>query len=487
MAGKKFPDGFLWGTAISSFQVEMGRGEPSDKTDWWAWVHDKGIKEEGIVSGDTPLDGPGFWELYDEDFRIMREDLGCQSVRLSIDWGRLFPESTEDIEVPVSVDKHGNVYAVAIDESVIEKLSSRVKKDAVKRYREILESARDHGLTVMLTLYHWPIPLWLHDPVACHSDIHNTDRRGWLDNRTQVEFTKYVAYVAHELGDVVDLYNTINEPRIVSEHGYLSGSSEFPPGKYDAGLFLKVMKNLAIAHGLAYEQVKRWDRVSFSDLGPCTVGLVPVLQVFAPYDPDDPKDVATSKLIDYAFNEWGLNAVIHGDYDMNLDYVIQPEEQHPHLVKGCDYFGVNYYSRWKIRHVDKGDVPLENFMLMPCEGDCTDYGWEVYPEGIREVVNWAYNRYRRPIYITENGIADETGDQRNRYLRLHIEKLHQAIAEDGVPVKGYYHWTMMDNFEWSDGYRIHFGLYNVDPETKKRIPTKTVKLYREIVTSNAPV
>ena len=486
MAGKKFPEGFLWGTAISSFQVEMGRGEPSDNTDWWKWVHDKGIKEEGITSGDTPLDGPGFWELYDEDFRIMKEDLGCQSVRLSIDWGRLFPESTEDIDAPVSVDEQGNVYDVSIDESVIEMLSSRVNKDAVNRYREILESARDHGLAVMLTLYHWPIPLWLHDPIACHRDIYSTDKRGWLDNRTLVEFTKYVSFVAHELGDVVDLYNTINEPRIVSEHGYLSAHYEFPPGKYDAGLFLNVMKNLAIAHGLAYEQVKRWDKVSFTDLGPCTVGLVPVLQVFAPYDPDDPKDQAASKLIDYAFNEWGLNAVIHGDYDMNLDYVIQPEEQHPHLVKGCDYFGVNYYSRWKIRHVDKGDVPLENFKLMPCEGDCTDYGWEVYPEGIREVVNWAYNRYRRPIYITENGIADETGDQRNRYLKVHIEKLHQAIVEDGVPVKGYYHWTMMDNFEWSEGYRIHFGLYNVDSETKKRIPTKTVKLYREIVASNSP-
>jgi beta-glucosidase/6-phospho-beta-glucosidase/beta-galactosidase len=122
---------------------------------------------------------------------------------------------------------------------------------------------------------------------------------------------------------------------------------------------------------------------------------------------------------------------------------------------------------------------------MPCEGDCTDYGWEVYPEGLREVVNWAYKRYRRPIYITENGIADETGDQRNRYLRLHIEKLHQAIEEDGIPVKGYYHWTLMDNFEWSDGYRIRFGLYNVDRKTKKRNPTKTVELYRKIIKQNS--
>ena len=486
MAGKKFPEGFLWGTAISAFQVEMGRGEPSDKTDWWAWVHDKGI-QEGITSGDTPMDGPGFWELYDEDFRLIKDDLKCQSVRMSIDWGRLFPESTEDIEVDVTLDDHGNVVSVNIDKYVIQALSVKAKRSSVKRYREILESAKSRGLTVMLTLFHWQIPLWLHDPIAVHKDVESTDKRGWLDNRTLVEFSKLVAFIAHEYGDVVDLYNTINEPRIISEHGYLSAHYEFPPGKYDAGLYLKVMKNLAIAHGLAYEQVKKWDTKSYSDLGPCTVGLVPVLQVFTPYDKGNPKDVEASKLIDYAFNEWGLNAVIHGDYDMNLDYIIQPEEQLPHLVKGCDFFGVNYYSRWHISHVDRSDVPLENFKLMPCEGDCTDYGWEVYPEGIREVVNWAFKRYRRPIYITENGIADETGDQRDRYLKVHIEKLHQAIVEDGVPVLGYYHWTMMDNFEWSDGYRIRFGLYQVDMKTKQRSPTKTVRLYREIITSNSPV
>jgi len=122
---------------------------------------------------------------------------------------------------------------------------------------------------------------------------------------------------------------------------------------------------------------------------------------------------------------------------------------------------------------------------MPCEGDCTDYGWEVYPEGLRQVLDWAYKRYRRPIYITENGIADKTGDQRTRYLLLHVDKLHQTITDDKVPVLGYFFWTLMDNFEWSDGYKIHFGLYNVDRKTKKRTPTKTVPVYRKIASSNS--
>ncbi len=128
MSGKKFPKDFLWGTAISAFQVEMGKGEPSDKTDWWAWVHDKGIHKECITSGDTPMDGPGFWELYDEDFRLIKDDLKCQSVRMSIDWGRLFPESTEDIAVDVTLDDHGNVVTVNIDEDVIEARASRTRQ-----------------------------------------------------------------------------------------------------------------------------------------------------------------------------------------------------------------------------------------------------------------------------------------------------------------------------------------------------------------------
>ena len=483
--GKRFPEGFLWGTAISSFQVEMGKGEPSDKTDWWKWVHDPDNIKEGIASGHSPVNGPGFWELYADDFRVLREELGNNAIRLSIDWGRLFPMPTDDIEVPIKLDDDGVIYDIEITENVIREMDKRSVQSSVKRYREIFAEAKKQGITLMLTLFHWPIPLWLHDPIKCKTDLEHADKRGWLDNRTVIEFTKFAAYVAYRFGDLVDLYCTINEPRIISEHGYLSTWSEFPPGLNDPDLYLLVMRNLATAHGLSYEQVKKWDKTSFSELGPCTIGLVPVLQVFAPYDPNDQRDVEAARLIDYAFNEWGLNAVFHGDYDMNLDYIIEPGEQKPYTVKGCDYLGVNYYSRWKIKYIDKGMKTLANFKLMPCEGDCTDYGWEIYPEGFRHVLKWAYERYRRPIYVTENGIADEKGDTRNRYLITHIEKLHQTIYEDKVPVLGYFHWALMDNFEWSDGFKMHFGLFRVDKETKRRIPTKTVEVYRNIASSNS--
>jgi beta-galactosidase len=482
---RAFPDGFLWGTAISSFQAEMGAGEPSNKTDWWAWVHDETNVAVDRVSGDTPLEGPGFWELYDGDLRLAREDLKNNSVRLAVDWGRVFPEPTSGVEVDVKRDQWSNVWKVGLEEDDVKALDRLADHDAVERYREMLKCALDYGLTPMLTLYHWPIPLWLHDPIACRDEMESTDRRGWINQSTIVEFAKLTAYLSHRLGDLVDLYCTVNEPRIVSEHGYLTRRGEFPPGLNDPSLFLICLKHLCIAHGIAYEQVKRWDRREASPLGPSTVGLVAVLQHYEPADPSSPDDAWMSRFIDYAFNEWNLNAVFHGDYDMNLDQVVEPWEQLPHQVKGCDYLGVNYYTKWRVRHRKTGVDPLLDYEFAPCSGDCTDYGWYVYPEGLRNVLGWAYRRYRRPIYVTENGVADKEDGIRTRYLRGHLDEVHKAISLDGVPVKGYYYWTLMDNFEWSDGYKIRFGLYSVDRETKRRSPTKAVPVYREIAEKNS--
>jgi len=480
-----FPEGFLWGAAISSFQAEMGLGRPSDRTDWWAWVHDPVNVEAKRVSGDTPLNGPGFWELYDEDLRRARDELGSNSVRLSIDWGRVFPEPTTGVESKVKCDHHGNVAEVELDRRVISKLKGLADMDAVGRYREILSSAKGHGLTPMVTLYHWPIPLWLHDPITCRDSLDESERTGWLDQGTITEFAKYSAFVADQMGDLIDLYATVNETRIVAEHGYLTERGEFPPGLNDPALFIKCMKHLSMAHGAAYQQIKRWDKEKASPLGPATVGVVVVLQAFKPDNPNRPEDVEASRFVEYMFNEWNLNAVFHGDYDMNADMVIQPGEQHPWLVKGCDYIGVNYYTKWRVRSRGVGGDPLLGFEFAPGKGQLSDYGWESYPWGLRKVVDWAYSRYRRPIYVTENGIADADDRLRARYLTSHLEELQKAIELDRVPVKGYYHWTLMDNFEWSDGYRIHFGLYRVDPENKARSPTKTVQAFKSIASTNS--
>lgn len=475
-----FPDGFLWGSAMSAFQVEMGLGEVDSRSDWYVWVHDEENIKNGLVSGDRPEDGPGFWELFRDDLRRAREGLGNNAIRLSFDWSRIFPEQTRDVPVKVRFDGFGDICEVDVPAESMRILEERAYQPSVKRYREILTECRKLGLTVLLTLYHWPLPLWIHDPIACRDNIAHAVKRGWVDQTTIIEFAKYVAYVAKTFGDLVDLYATLNEPMVVSSAGYLWKGSGFPPGLSDVKLFVEVSKNLAIAHGIAYEQVKKWDKVSCSPYGPAYVGIVHCPQYYEPFDRASKDDIKAARFVEYFQNEWILNMVLKGDYDLNLNMLIEDNEQRPNLVKGCDFIGINYYSRSRI----KASESEPGFEVVPCTENCSDMGWEIYPQGIRYVLNWAYKFCRRPLMVTENGIADAKDEKRSEFLLSHLREIHKAITEDGVPVKGYFHWSLIDNFEWAKGFKMRFGLYRVNYETKERTPTKTVPIYREIAATN---
>lgn len=484
---RSFPKDFLWGTAIAGFQVEMGRGPPDPNSDWFKWVHDEENIRLGIVSGDLPEDGPGFWELYEEDLLRARNELNNNSVRLNIEWSRIFPIPTFDIAVKIVRDKRGNLKRIDISKSDINELEIRANEFAVKRYREILEKARALGLEIVLDMYHWPLPLWLHDPIECKRNILYAERKGWLSDLTIIEFAKFSAFIAKTFGDLVDLYVTLNEPSVVALNGYLFPQTGFPPGLKDLTLALRALKNLAIAHGMAYEQIKRWDQISLSRYGPATIGIVQNLNAIEAYDSKNSKDIEAAEIWRYLWNEWILNAVIQGDFDLDLNLVLESAEKFPSLVKGCDFIGVNYYMRQRIRSLDKNGIghPIFKAEVAPCEGDCSDWGWEIYPKGIRDILNWLYKKYRRTILITENGIADASGEKRPRYLLSHLEEIYKSIYEDGIPIKGYFHWTLMDNYEFAQGFRMRFGLYRVNFQTKERIPTKAVELYGRICKENA--
>ena len=479
-----FPDGFLWGTAMAAFQVEMGLGEVDSRSDWYVWVRDENNIKKGLVSGDLPEDGPGFWALFRDDLKLARAGLGNNAVRLSLDWSRIFPEQTRDIPVKVRFDNYGNVCGVDVPMDSMRLLEERAYQPSVQKYREVLTECRNLGLTVLLTLYHWPLPLWIHDPIECRDDFVHAVRRGWTDQTTVVEFAKYAAYVAKTFGDSVDLYATLNEPMVASGAGYLRKSSGFPPGLGDLGLFVEVTKNLAVAHGIAYEQVKKWDISSCSAYGPAYVGVVHNPQYYEPFDKDSKADVEASRFVEYVQNEWILNMILKGDYDLDLNMIIEKDEQRPSLVKGCDFIGVNYYMRNRIRSAESKVPGLPGFETVPCTQNCTDMGWEIYPQGMRYVTNWVYNRYRRPIMITENGIADAKDEKRSEYLLSHLREIHKSITDDSVTVKGYFHWSLMDNFEWARGFKMRFGLYRVNYETKERTPTKAVPIYKQIATTN---
>lgn len=479
---KSFPQGFLWGTGMSAFQVEMGRGEVASNSDWFVWVHDETNIKNGIVSGDKPENGPGFWELYPNDLKLAKEDLGNNAIRLSIDWSRIFLNPTRNITASVYFDSKGNILSVDIPNESMRLLEERAYQPSVQRYREILTECQRLGLTVLLTLYHWPLPLWLHDPIACRDDFARATTRGWADSKTIIEFAKYSAYVAKTFGDLVDIYATLNEPMVVS--GDASQNSGFPPGLFDLPLFIEVTKNLAIAHGIAYEQVKKWDKMACSDFGSAYVGIVHNPQYYQAFNKDSEADVKAAQFVEYLYNEWILNMIMKGNYDLNLNMVIEKDEQHPDLVKGCDFIGVNYYTRNIIKSAETKIPGFLGFEGVPCAGNCSDMGWEIYPSGIRYILNWIYKNYEIPIFITENGIADAKDEKRTNFILSHLNEIYNAIHDDGVPVKGYFYWSLIDNFEWTSGFRMRFGLYTINYETKERIPTKAVPIYRQIATTD---
>ena len=479
-----FPEGFLWGAATAAIQVEMGRGEIDPNSDWFIWARDEDNIRNSLVSGDLPENGPGFWELYPKDLQLVKEGLGNNAFRLSIDWSRIFSTTTWDVPVETSFDVHGDICHVEVPGESMQLLENRAYGPSVRRYREILTECRKLGLTVLLTLYHWPLPLWLHDPIACRDDVVHAVKRGWVDQSTVVEFAKYAAYIARAFGDLVDIYATINEPMVVSGAGYLNKRSGFPPGLSNVDLFVKVSKNLAVAHGIAYEQVKRWDRTSCSVYGPAYVGIVHNPQYYEPYDKGSKGDIRAARFVEYVQNEWFLNMVLKGDFDFNLDMAVDRDEQRPSMVKGCDFIGVNYYMRNRIRAAESRIPGLPGYESVPCTENCTDMGWEIYPPGMRYELNWVYDRFRRPLMVTENGIADTKDEKRTDFLVRHLKEIHKAITEDDVPVKGYFHWSLTDNFEWARGFKMRFGIYRVNYETKERTPTKAVPIYKQIATTN---
>jgi beta-galactosidase len=481
---RRFPDGFLWGTSTSSFQVEMGRGEPASASDWWKWVHDEDNIRRGNASGAFPEQGPGFWELYREDLQRAKEELGNNAVRLSVDWARVFPRPTFDTAVRIELDENGDVMGVEVDDAAIRSLKTSADLDAVARYREIFATAGRLGLTVFLTLYHWPIPLWLHDPLTSRDKLVEATGTGWLDQKTIVEYAKYAAFAAYTFGDLVDIYATINEAPIICKYGYLHDKVHFPPGLNDVDLFITAFKNLAIAHNIGYEQVKKWDTTSATNQGPTSVGVVTVLEQYDPHNPNDDADIKAAEFNRYLWNEWNLNAVIRGDYDLNLDGIIDPEEQRPHQAKGCDFIGVDYYLRETVKHRLKGGDPRFNYEFTPSSRKTSDTGWEIHPEGLRNVLDWVFRSYRRPLYVTENGVADADDKLRVEYLTAHVEQVYKAI-EGGTPVRGYFYWSLIDNYSWFSGYRSKFGLFSVDLKTKERHPTRGAAVYKNMATRNS--
>jgi beta-glucosidase/6-phospho-beta-glucosidase/beta-galactosidase len=499
-----FPSSFLWGTAISGFQSEMGVGAPADPTtDWWLWVRDPANVASGRVSGELPESGPGFYDLFDRDAKLAHKGLRNNALRLGIEWSRIFPAST------AGVDASGG-----FTPGVLAALDALADPIEVAHYRKVFATLRRRGLEPMVTLNHFSLPLWLHEPIGVRDAFAEVDplagevppgieRAGWLDPAIVGEFAKFAAYAGWKFGDQVDLWCTINEPVVVLVSGMVNApgvGGNFPPGIFNFAAVVQAIPQLVAAHARAYDALHTTDtRDADGDGVTARVGAVHNMVAFAPANPANPLDVTGAAHADYLFNRVYPRAITSGAFDQNLDGdTSDPGEQRADLAGRSDFLGVNYYLRSTVLGLGVSVTPLvplfdfiptqsyrtpENPTAPPCPSSCTDFGWEIYPQGLREVLTFA-GTLGVPLFVTENGIADAADTKRPQYLVGHLSTLQQVIQQGVADVRGYFQWSLTDNFEWSSGYFPKFGLYAYDPATGRRFKRKSAKVYQSIARRN---
>jgi beta-glucosidase len=402
-----FPDGFLWGTSSAAHQVE---GD-NRNNDWWEFEQQPGR----IANGDSSEIACDHYHRYREDFALLRE-LNQNAHRLSIEWSRIEPVEGE--------------------------FDAR----QMRHYRDVLGELREQGIQPMLTLHHFTSPLWF------------TRRGGWRASGSPRAFLPFVRRVVDELGDLVSMWCTINEPSIYAVQGWLNG--EFPPGHHgDVPALYRVSSNLRRAHELAYEVVKRrWPD--------SPVGLSHHKFLFMPATPKR-RDRWAARTAQLVMDSWP----------------VAPGRLRRIVEATSDYIGIAHY------HVQLTAFdprrPQDQFIRrfnMPGV-QVSDMGWSADPQWMRLVLN-ELKSLGKPVYITENGLGTMDDERRRRYLVDVLSNVQRAI-QDGVDVRGYFHWTNMDNFEWGRGYQVRFGLIDVDRKTLERTIKPSGRLYSRIAKANA--
>ncbi len=502
--GKKmiFPKDFLWGVSTSGFQFEMG--DPDGKnidpnTDWYAWVHDPSNIKKGIVSGDLPEKGINYWNLYKQD-HITAKRLGLNAYRIGIEWSRIFPKSTSAIEVGVERTSDGNIARIDVNDSVLKDLEKIANRDAVSHYREMIEDLRANGFQVFVCLNHFTLPLWIHDPIIVHKTRLLRGPKGWVDEKTIVEFTKYAAYAAWKLGDIVDNWATFNEPGVLPETGYMIRQSGFPPGVFNYRASRKVARHLVIAHARSYDVIKKFDIIKADERSSsaANVGLIHNVIPARPLSLSRKPDADAAEFMGNMHNHFFVRSICDGWLDENLNGVKEEKELKNYLGQRLDWLGVNYYTRFVVKgrkfflaKIFTGfpviPMVVENygFGCQPASKSAdglptSDSGWEIYPEGLLDALK-LMKKYGTPLYVTENGLADEKDALRSNFITEHVKVLEKAINEEKIDVRGYFHWSLTDNYEWSQGFGKKFGLYEVDLKTKLRKSRMSVETYKNIM------
>lgn len=367
----KFPNGFLWGSATSAYQVEGG----IENNDWA-----QAAREGKIPAAGRACD---HYNRYEEDFDIAKS-LGQNAHRFSIEWARVEPEE------------------------------GRFDEGAIEHYRKVIMVLRERGLEPFVTLWHFTLPIWF------------AKIGGFENHRAPEIFARYCEYAVGRLGDRANFWITINEPMVYASQGYFRGI--WPPFKKNIFKFMKVVDNLAMSHNVAYQKIKFVQPLA-------QVGIAKHQINFEANS--NPANRLLAKFLIWFWNHRFLAKI----------------------SKSQDFIGVNYYFHKKFGNKKYG-------LRKTIDYEKSDLGWDIYPKGIYNVL-MELKRYRKSVYVTENGVADAEDRLRTRFIKDHLYWVYRAI-HDGVDVHGYFYWSLLDNFEWDKGFEPRFGLIEMNYKTMER-------------------
>lgn len=456
-----FPPGFLWGAALAGQQAES-----QQNTDWTAFENEVARTGRFSAGADYGTTQPGnirdfgrwseevrrrksdFDRQYAGDIALAA-DMGLRGLRVSVEWARLFPRS--DLSAP---DPAGVAY-----------------------YRALFAAMHARGIEPVVTLFHYVSPRWFFEADA-------TGKRGWERADALALWTRFVEAVAHEFVGDARVWCTLNEPMVYLFNGYVDGA--YPPleRRGDLAAAAPVYINLLRAHASAYDALHRAARERGTTV---QVGFTQAIEDFEPQRNLAPADRLIARLVDQAWNWDALDAAQQG----RLHITASDVEQAIDGLRGkMDYVGINYYTRIFVRgdllHPDQPQILQHD--AQSDQQEASEMGWPIYPHGLYNALAEARRRYDLPIYILENGDTDSRGDDAGRqdYIKAHVRETWLAIRQAGADVRGYFYWSLLDNFEWVDGFGPHFGLISVDYERGFARRTRaSAAVLRAIATANA--
>jgi len=412
---------------------------------WWGAA----TAAHQVEGGDLPNNWTAWQETLGRIYRDQRVGKACDW------WGGRYREDLDR-----AADLHHNAHRLSVEWSRIEPERGRFNGAALDFYNQVIAAVRERGMEPMVTLHHFTDPQWI------------TALGGWTNPETIRRFERFARLVVDELGHSVTTWCTINEPMVYATQGYLLG--RFPPGERNIRRAYLVAEHMLRGHAAAYHAIKK---------------VQPGAQVGVAKHQTSLKSrrpallhTPARNLIRYAFNRAWIEALMTGILRFPSHHADVPE-----AVDMLDWIGLNYYYRFvagfslrAVRQMFIQQARPNNGILGP------ESVGEIWPEGLFAEIKWLCERTNKPLYITENGLPDEDDSLRPLHLIRSLRSVWQAINYN-YPVKGYFHWTLIDNFEWAEGYdpRFRFGLYACDPETQRRTKKRSADLYGEICAANA--